>query len=520
MSEEPSDDAVRAGSVAVGEKAGLSISARFEDVGPCKKKVSVEVAAEDVNRYIREGVLELQREAVLPGFRRGHAPLALVEKRFGSDLRKDVKSRLVADGYRQALEKNGARPITEPDIDVDSIEMADGEPLKFEMTIEVWPEFEIADYKGLKLERRSTEPTAEEIEAEIGNLRMRTASLEEVEDEPAREDDLVLCDYSIKSTEEKLADAKEVAVRPTDEMVGAYKVGGLKEALTGKNIGESVKVEFTIDKEHPREDIRGREAVLVLDVKAIRRPHVPDVNDDWAKGLGFKSLDELTTVVGRNVQAAKERAADSDLRLQVHNKLLEMMQFDLPEDAVRRQQKDIIAREQMGLRYRGATEEDLAKINDKLEETSLEKAERDLKVLFIISRIAEKENIQASEADVDMRIAELATRYRTTTAKMRQQLEREGMLPEIALEIREEKTIAHILSKAEITEAPAPEKPQEKEVAEDKKNKKKNAEKSRSGKAKPSKTASEKKTMKKAKPAETAAAKKDKPDTRAGKGDK
>ncbi|MCD6404381.1 MAG: trigger factor [Planctomycetes bacterium] len=519
MSEEPSDDAAQAGGVAIGEKAGLSITARFEDVGPCKKKVAVEVAAEDVNRSIREGVLELQRGAMLPGFRRGHAPLALVEKRFGTDLRKDVKSRLVADGYRQALEENGARPITDPDIDVDSIEMADGEPLKFEVTVEVWPEFEVTGYEGLKLERQSTQPTTEEVEAEIGNLRMRTTSLEEVEGEPAKEDHLVLCDYSIKSAEEELADAKDVAVRPVDEMVGAYKVPGIKKALTGKNVGESVKIEFKVDKKHPQEDIRGREAVLVLDVKAVRRPNIPEVDDDWAKGLGFKSLDELITVVGRNVQAAKENAADSDLRLQVHNKLLEMMQFDLPEGAVSRQQKDIIAKEQMGLRYRGATEEDLAKISDKLEETSLEKAERDLKILFIISRIAEKENVHASDADVDMRIAELATRYRTTTAKMHQQLEREGMLPEIALEVREEKTIAHILSTAEITEAPAPEKPEKPEKKEGAKPKKEGAKEPKSGKAKAGKATSEKKTTKKEKPAKTAAAKKTKQDAKAGKGD-
>ena len=122
----------------------------------------------------------------------------------------------------------------------------------------------------------------------------------------------------------------------------------------------------------------------------------------------------------------------------------------------------------MGLQYRGVTEEDLAKISDKLEEASLERAAKDLKLFFILSRIAEKEGMQATEADVDMKIAELATRYRTTTGKMRERLEREEMLPQIALQIREEKTISHILSKAAITEAAAAEgrgRPEAKEEA-------------------------------------------------------
>ena len=132
-----------------------------------------------------------------------------------------------------------------------------------------------------------------------------------------------------------------------------------------------------------------------------------------------------------------------------------MMKFDLPEDAVRRQQKEIFGRERMGLQYRGATEEDLAKISDTLEEASLERAERELKLFFILSRVAEKENIHATQADVDMRIAELAARYRTSAAKMRQQLEREEMLSEIFLQVQEEKTVAHVLSTAKITQAPS-----------------------------------------------------------------
>ena len=160
-----------------------------------------------------------------------------------------------------------------------------------------------------------------------------------------------------------------------------------------------------------------------------------------------------------------------------------------------RQQKDIFHREQQGLQYRGATEEDLAKINDELGQASLERSERDLKTFFILSRIAEKEDIHATPADIDMRIAEIAQRYRTTTAKMRQQLERDGMLGQIALQVQEEKTVAHILSKAKITNAPPPEGKKQPKEEKPKKPKVKRAAKKTAGKS--AKTGA-KKTAKKA----------------------
>jgi len=431
------------------------MQAQVETIGPCKKKLTVEVQPEEVNEALRTGMGELQKTANLPGFRRGHAPLALIEKRFGTELRREVKSRLVADNYRKALEDNDLQPIADPEFDADSIEMTEGEPLKFELTVEVWPEFEPEGYEGLKLEKPSVQPTDEEIEEEIGNLKMRTTTFEEVEDEPAKEDDFLLCDYTVKIDDEEAASAEEVGVRPADEAVGLFRVPGLRDALTGKKTGEAVNLDFTVDDEHMDEELRGKRASLALSVKGVRRPKVPEATDEWAKELGFDSLEELKSVIARNVEAARERDAEASLRRQVYDRLLETMDFDLPEDAVRRQQKQIFRRERMGLQYRGATEEDLAKIDGALEEASLEKAERDLKIFFILSKIAEKESITATAEDLEMRVAEIAARYRTTAAKMRRQLEREGMLPEILMQIREEKTVAHILSKAEITDQAA-----------------------------------------------------------------
>ncbi len=456
MSEEPEGPLQEEGGAGTAAPA-VPPKADIEDAGPCKRRVTVEVPAEQVNEALRNGMGELRRNAVLPGFRRGHAPIALIEKRFGGELRREVKSRLIVDNYRKVLDESKLRPIAEPDIDFDSIEMKEGEPLKFEVTVEVWPDFEPDGYTGLKLEKASSEPSDEEVDAEVTNLRMRTTKFLEV-DEPAGDEDLVLCDYTITTGEGEAASAKDVGIRPADDIVGRYRVEGLKKALAGRKAGETITVEFKVDENHFEEGLRGRDATLTVNVKAVRRPEVPEATDDWAKELGFESMDELKSVVSRNVSAAKERTVETGLRTQVYEKLVEMMKFDLPEDAVRRQQKEIIRRERLGLQLGGATEEDLAKINDRLEEASLERAERDLKTFFILQRIAEKEGIQATAADVDMRIAELAARYRTTPTRTRQQLEREGMIGEIYLQVQEEKTVAFILSKAEISEAAPAEK--------------------------------------------------------------
>ena len=450
------------------DRVEIHPTCQIEVVGPCKKKLAIELPAEDVVKSLQKSIGDLRRNTILPGFRKGHAPLALIEKRFGQDLRKEVKANLVVEGYQKALTDNKLEPIAEPDINFDAIEMAEDKPLKYELTVEVWPEFELKneDYEGLKLGKPSTAPTEEELEAEIQGLRTRTTALEEVKDEGAAATDYLICDYAITSGDKEVAVSKDALVRPEDGLIERVKIEDAKAQLVGRKAGDSVSLSTKISDDYHREEFRGKDASVLLNVRGVRRPRVPEVTDDWARELGFESLEELKTVLRRNIEAAKENSADAALREQIYDKLAQMLKFDLPEDAVRRQQKAVLRRERMGLQYRGATEEDLARINDKLEEASLEKAQRDLKLFFILSKIAEREKIEAGQDDTEMRIAELAARYRTTVAKMRDHVKREEMLSEIALEIREEKTVAHILSKAEITQASAgpeaaPEKPEE-----------------------------------------------------------
>jgi trigger factor len=437
------------------EEIEIHPTCQVDVVGPCKKKLTVEIPVEDIVKYLQKSIGDLRKQAILPGFRKGHAPLALIEKRFGKDLRKEVKANLVVDGYQKALELNKLEPIAEPDINFDAIEMAEDKPLKYELAVEVWPDFEVKkeDYEGLKLEKTATAPTPAEIQQELEGLQQRTTALEEVKDEGAAQTDVLLCDYTVTSGDKQVAAMKEAMIRPEAGAIGLIKVEEIKAHLPGSKAGDSVNVAFKLADDFYQEEFRGKDALLAVNVKAVRRPRVPEANDAWAKELGFESLDELKTILTRNVEAAKESRADAALREQIYERLIDMLKFDLPEDAVRRQQKAVLGRERMGLQYRGATEEDLAKINDKLEEASLDKAQRDLKLFFILSRIAASESITSGEADVEMRIAEMAARYRTTVAKMRDHVRRENMLSEIALEIREEKTVAHILSKAEIVDA-------------------------------------------------------------------
>jgi len=430
--------------------------AEVEDIGPCKKKLTIEVSGEEVNEAIRTSFNEIRRNAIIPGFRKGHAPVELIEKRFGTDLRKEVKANLVFDNYRKAIQEKNIEPAADPDVDIDALELKEGEPLKFDVTLEVWPQFEPAGYEGMKLEKPSTEPAPEEIEAEIGNLRTRTTTFDDIKDEGALETDFLISSYEMTSGGETVASAKEAGLRPADSTVRRVKIEGLKVALVGKKAGDKVTLDFKVDAEHPDEKLRGKDATIAIDIKSVRRPRVPEATDAWAKELGFASLEELKTVIGRNVAAAKETQAEEALKAQIHDKLVAMLTFDLPADMVRRQQTDIIRRERQALMYRGATEDDLSKVSDTLETASLERAEKDLKFFFILSRIADKEGIKAASADIDMKVAELAARYRMTTGKMRERLAREEMLPQIALQIREEKTLSHILSKAEITEAAAP----------------------------------------------------------------
>ncbi len=423
-----------------------------EDVGPCKKHLKITVPQADVQAKLEESYARLQSEAVVAGFRKGHVPRKLLERRFGEEVLEEVKQSILTEVSQKAVEEKELKPIGDPSFD--NVDFAPDKDCLFEVTLEVKPDFEVTDYNGLKLKKKAAAVTTEEVGAGLERLRMSRAHLELIsKDARVERDDCVICDWEITCDDEMVASEQD------DELVvRGRRFGGVEleqdisESLGGAKCGEARQTKAKFLDTYPVEKWRGKEGVLIIKVKEMRRPVAPELNEEFAKAMDFDSLEEIKEHVRRSIVQAKEREVAMDLERQLFDKLLEKTPIELPEGVLKAQARNIMVRQQFRLRQRGVPSEEIEKHLEDLRDASEEAAARNLKVFFILDRIADREKIFVTENDVENRIAALANSYRMSVQRMRAQLQQEGSLSDLRAGMREDKVTDFLLKSADIDE--------------------------------------------------------------------
>jgi len=423
-----------------------------EDVGPCKKQLKITVPAADVQAKVEETYSRLKENAIVHGFRKGHVPRKLLERRFGEEVLEEVKESILADNSQKALEDNDLTPLGEPSFD--NVDFGLDKDCVFEVTLEVKPAFEVAEYKGLKLKKEAASVNEEEIEQGLEQLRRRRARLELM---PAgstvNPDDRIVCDWELSCGEETVASEEDDEINVRGKRFGEVELEkDISEALDGAQFGEARRVEVTFLDSYPIENWRGKQGVVTLKAKEIRRPVLPELDEAFAKEMDFESVEDMRQFVNRTLMQNKEREAALALEQQLFDQLLQRCPFDLPEGVLKAQARNIMVRQQFRLRQRGVPEQEIDKHLEDLRNASEEAAARNLKIFFILESIAEKEKIFVNENEVQNRIAALANSYRISTQRMRAQLEKDGAIAELRGGMREDKVSDFLLKNAEIEE--------------------------------------------------------------------
>lgn len=426
-----------------------------EDVGPCKKHLKITIPQADVKTKLEESYKQLAVSATVPGFRKGHVPRKLLERRFSEDVLEEVKQGLLADASQKAVEEKGLKPIGDPSFD--NVEFDPEKDCVFEITLEVEPEFDVPQYKGLQLTRPAVKVADAEIQQGLENLRMRRARLELMpQDATIQANDVVICDWRISSDGETVADQKDAEL-----LVAGKRSGGLDlekdlaEALAGAKFGEAREVKAKFLDTYPVEKWRGKDGALTITAKEIRRPKAPELDEAFAKALDFDSVDDLKKAVERSIVQQKEREVAMAVEQQMFDDLLKKAPFELPQGVLKAQARNIMLRQQYRLRQRGVPTEEVEKHVEEIRNASEEAAARQLKIYFILDRIADKEKIYVTETEVEGRIASMASSYRMTPQRMRAQVEQEGSLSELRAGMREDKVVDFLLKNAEIKEEKA-----------------------------------------------------------------
>lgn len=420
------------------------------DVAPCRKKLSVEVPAEKVDEVYEETYSFLQSNVQVKGFRKGHAPKRVLQRKFKDEVSKDVRGKLFQQSYEEALKENDLSPMGDPDLDVETLTAEPGQSFSFETEVDVRPKFDLPEYKGLKLTETVEVISDESVDEQLKNMRHSFAQHESVEDK-SQADDMLEVDVVAMVEEEELLNEKAQRVRIDGERLFGIECKDLVEKLTGLAKGDETALELALPDDFYKEEMRGKTTKIQLTVTDVLRAELPEMDDAFAKNLGMDSMDKLRDTIRRNIRTEREREARQTLEQDAAGELIDACSFDLPEEFMKRQTEAALIRSKMQMARMGATKEYMDEQAEEIEKSSKEETERTVRRTIIFDAIADKEEIEVSEEEIWGQIQMLARSYNITPEKMLKRVQDNNGLMAIASELRDIKVTKVILDAAEIT---------------------------------------------------------------------
>ena len=421
----------------------------IQELDPCKRQLVVEAPEEEVRAAFTAACGRVQRDARLPGFRRGKVPMTLVRSRFGDEVRQAVAEALVPAVYQRAVAEAQIRPVEDPEFR--ELELEEGRPLRFTAVVEIKPAIALGEYRGVTARHSPHPVTDADVETTLAAIAEQRATLATVA-RPARVGDFVVIDYELRPEQGE----------SRAEQGYAFEVGGgrvlpeMDEAVIGLEAGAERRVQVRFPDRHPREELRGRTGELTLRVVEVKEKEVPPIDDELARGLGtHDTLAELRDAVRGRLVTDRARQDRQSLEEAVVNAALARHEFVVPESLVIREVSHRIGHARENLRRQGVDPDAVRWDYQKLSAELRPDAERSVRRALLLEAIAAREEITATETDVDAEVARLAHESGRAPQAIRSLLERGNELDGLRLTLREAKTLALLIEHAQIEPAAA-----------------------------------------------------------------
>jgi len=425
-----------------------------ELLGPCRKKLRIEIATDRVAGTRAEILKEFRKAARIPGFRPGFAPEPMVEKRYAKEIDEELRKRLVPEGYREAVAAEKLKPVGYPQ--VDSVEYHPGQPLVFTATIDTTPEFSLPEYKGIKVDQKLATVADADITQTLDSLRDQQAEFVTVEGRPLQMADFAVIDYSGvvdgKPIIELAPEAKTLGENHDfwiQVEVDAF-LKGFCDQLVGARPGEKRQVLIDFPAEFPQTLLAGKKATYFVTLKAIKEKKLPELNDEFAKKVGAESLEKLQSEIRQGLLAERENESKGAVRKQIVDHLLGSVQFELPEALVAQETRSIVYDLVRENTMRGASKEQLEEKKDEIFGFANKSAQERLRTSFILDAISQAEKIEVTSDEVEERVRLMSQRYRITPQKMKEQIAERGGLDEVEEQVRVSKTLDFLIANAKV----------------------------------------------------------------------
>ncbi|OLC13407.1 MAG: trigger factor [Candidatus Rokubacteria bacterium 13_1_40CM_69_27] len=412
----------------------------------CKRRLAVEAPVDLVQKEWERAYGRVQKQARLPGFRRGHVPRSLVKVHFSDDVRREVAQHLIPDVYRRALSEARLEPVDEPEFQ--DMRLEEGAPLSFVAVVEVKPAITLGEYRGLEVRHAPRPVTAAEVEETIQRMREQQAQFRSVE-RAAGPGDLVIMDYTLAIEGQE----------PSSQVGYAFLVGDgsvlpeVDQAISGMRAGDGRTVNFRCPDDHRREELRGKSGTATVKIVEVKEKVLPELNDELAKSLGeFETLEALRAEVLKQLEARRASEDRHALEDKIVDALLARHEFAVPDALIMRQVGHQIEHARERLRRQGVDPSGIQWDYAKLLAELRPGAERAVRRALLLEAIAEREGITPSPADLDAEVEKIARASQRPTPAIRRMMEKSGDLEGLGHGLRERMTLEFLNSDAKIHE--------------------------------------------------------------------
>ena len=426
---------------------------RIEDGGPGTKKVSVEIPRDRISAELDKQYKELRQQAAIPGFRPGHAPQKLIEKRFSADVKEQVRRSLISESYQQAVEKNKLQVIGEPDFDnPEAIEVPDDGPLSYSFTVEVQPEFTVPELTGLKIRKPKIEIKEENVDQAMQNLREQQGALVPVEDRGVESGDYLIADVHVKVDGNIVAHQHDAQLVARPGRIANIQVQDLDKQLQGTKPGDTRTITVRAPADHPNEQLRDKEVEIDITLKDIKKMELAEVTEEFLTDLGFANEAELRQALREQMEEKIDFDVQQSMRDQVSDFLLKNVEMELPARLSEKQADRVISRRAVDMMMKGVPREQVEANVERFRQGARDEATRELKLFFILQKLAADQNVDVDEAELNGRIAMVAAQRGERPEKVKQEMAKDGTLAHMYIQMREHKAIDNVLKNAAIEE--------------------------------------------------------------------
>ena len=382
-------------------------------------KLTITVEAAKFDAAVDSAYQKNKGKIALPGFRKGKAPRAMIEKMYGTGVfYEDAANELIPEAYETAAKESELEIVAQPEIEVTQMEK--GTDFIFTATVAIKPEVTLGDYKGIEVEKKEAEVSEEEITAEIDKAREANSRLITIEDRATEDGDTVIIDF------DGYVDGKQFEGGYAEDytlVLGSHSfIDNFEDQLVGKNLGEDVEVNVTFPEEYHVDELKGKPALFKVKIKEIQKKELPELDDDFAQEVSdFDTLDEYKADVEKKILENKENQIKREQEDQIIEKIIENAQMEIPQQMITAQTRQMTQEFAQRLQSQGLSLEQYMQFTGLTPQKMMEDLEpqalKRIQSRLVLEAVVVAENIEASDEEIDKELENMASMYHTNALR-------------------------------------------------------------------------------------------------------